>query len=745
MEWQQLPEAAVPQFREGIQLLLSNWPALQMAVENEWGGPHSHTIAAGLVLDIFNWFAIPRGEPLYFDDLEDLLDDLMLSLNTEVDDGSIQETAEKLMTMHEECLQGNFVSIQRLRESVPHAVPVRHIEQVMDVGQNIRNEDTSNMSVDTPESSSMSNPVQDVGSDGRPQLMEEAELWTTEEVSKHPSLGFTMNMMTFIFIVLIISAIITSPPPLGTCQSLFSRSAGQGVWQFLQESIGISAMHMQLLHNDKVVMFDRTDFGKSNLSLPGGLCRYDSHDLVLPVDCSAHSILYDIVTNSFRPLMVHTDTWCSSGSVLSDGTLLQTGGFNDGDHVVRTFSPCEDESCDWVEHSGYLARHRWYASNQILPDGRVIIIGGRRQYSYEFYPRDQAGPAFNLGFLRETRESCSEDNLYPFIHLLPDGNLFIFANTRAIAFDYNQHRVVREFPSIPGGEPRNYPSTGSSVLLPIDENRIPLHVEVLVCGGAPPGAFLNATRNRVFLHALNSCGRIAVSDQNPMWVMESMPLARVMGDMLLLPNGDVMIINGAGSGTAGWEDAVSPVTRPVMYRPTNVNNQRFAVMDPATRPRLYHSSAILLTDGRVLVGGSNPHEAYDFANAEFPTDLSLEAYAPPYLSAEYAPVRPTILFGGDRVLRYRVLFSVTFSVQQYLTAALVSVNIIAPSFTTHSFAMNQRMVVLTVTGISPVSATSYRVVVLGPSRPEIAPPGYYLLFVVHAGIPSSGMWVHVLH
>ncbi|GAB2301019.1 hypothetical protein Dimus_035055, partial [Dionaea muscipula] len=59
------------------------------------------------------------------------------------------------------------------------------------------------------------------------------------------------------------------------------------------------------------------------------------------------------------------------------------------------------------------------------------------------------------------------------------------------------------------------------------------------------------------------------------------------------------------------------------------------------------------------------------------------AYAPPYLSAEYAPVKPTILF-GDRVLRYHVLFSV-FS--YFFRAA--------------------RMVVLTVTGISPVSATSY--------------------------------------
>lgn len=47
-----------------------------------------------------------------------------------------------------------------------------------------------------------------------------------------------------------------------------------GKWILLQKSIGVSAMHMQLLHNNKVVIFDRTDFGASNLSLPQGQCRY---------------------------------------------------------------------------------------------------------------------------------------------------------------------------------------------------------------------------------------------------------------------------------------------------------------------------------------------------------------------------------------------------------------------------------------------------------------------------------------
>ncbi|EPS68172.1 glyoxal oxidase, partial [Genlisea aurea] len=93
-----------------------------------------------------------------------------------------------------------------------------------------------------------------------------------------------------------------------------------GRWDLLLTSIGISAMHMQLLQTDRVVIFDRTGFGLSNISLPAGKCG----DPSLPAeDCSAHSVEYDVVSGSVRPLTVLTDTWCSSGAVMPDGTLTQ--------------------------------------------------------------------------------------------------------------------------------------------------------------------------------------------------------------------------------------------------------------------------------------------------------------------------------------------------------------------------------------------------------------------------------------
>nr|GFA23530.1 pre-rRNA-processing protein TSR2 homolog [Tanacetum cinerariifolium] len=65
----------------------------------------------------FEFFVAQKA--LYVDELENLLDDFMLSLNTEIDDGSIEEMADNLMIMHEECLEGNFASIERLRQSIP--------------------------------------------------------------------------------------------------------------------------------------------------------------------------------------------------------------------------------------------------------------------------------------------------------------------------------------------------------------------------------------------------------------------------------------------------------------------------------------------------------------------------------------------------------------------------------------------------------------------------------------------------
>ncbi|WOL14087.1 aldehyde oxidase GLOX-like [Canna indica] len=543
----------------------------------------------------------------------------------------------------------------------------------------------------------------------------------------------TMRSLTHLllfFFFLILEAAVTST------------AAGGGQWALLQRSIGVSAMHMQLLHTDRVVVFDRTDFGPSNLSLPAGYCRNDPSDLALPVDCTAHSAEYDVAANTFRPLTILTDTWCSSGAVDGDGTLVQTGGFNDGERAARTYRPCNDYGCDWAEAPQALAVRRWYATNHILPDGRAIIVGGRRQFSYEFYPKanPSAVGTFALPFLRETRDDV-ENNLYPFVHLNVDGNLFIFANNRAILLDYKKNAVVRTYPSVPGGDPRNYPSSGSSVLLPLKPS--PTEAEVLICGGAPAGSYAQALQGKSFLRALDTCGRIKITDAAPSWSMEKMPVPRIMGDMVLLPSGEVLIINGAAAGTAGWELAHEPVLTPVVYRPENRPGARFAVLRPATTRRLYHSTAVLLRNGRVLVGGSNPHMNYNFSGVEFPTELSLEAFSPPYLSAGNSALRPQIVAPPSPIqLSYGRGFSLQFTVGK-ISDGGVRVTMVAPPFATHSFSMNQRLLVLESNLAAAGDGGARQVVAAAPASGVLAPSGYYMVYVVNGGVPSEGVWVHI--
>ncbi|KAF5176866.1 putative CDPK adapter [Thalictrum thalictroides] len=112
---QHLKSDSIPIFAEGISLALSRWHALQMAIENNWGGRDSHQKLEKLVADLYSWFSQPKV-PLCIDDLEHMLDEIMiLSFNMDIEDGSIEEVAEELMVMHEECLHGNYDSIEKLR------------------------------------------------------------------------------------------------------------------------------------------------------------------------------------------------------------------------------------------------------------------------------------------------------------------------------------------------------------------------------------------------------------------------------------------------------------------------------------------------------------------------------------------------------------------------------------------------------------------------------------------------------
>ncbi|CAA6670090.1 unnamed protein product [Spirodela intermedia] len=136
-----LSAESVPHFVEGVSLVLSRWTALQMAVEDGWGGKDSRQKSQELEAGIVSWF-IQSKEPLYIDDLERMLEESMvLSFNTEIDDGSVGEVAEQLMIIHEECLEGNYASIERLRMSKPGTHAVSQSLRMMDENEDESSDD----------------------------------------------------------------------------------------------------------------------------------------------------------------------------------------------------------------------------------------------------------------------------------------------------------------------------------------------------------------------------------------------------------------------------------------------------------------------------------------------------------------------------------------------------------------------------------------------------------------------------
>lgn len=158
---------------------------------------------------------------------------------------------------------------------------------------------------------------------------------------------------------------------------------------------------------------------------------------------------------------------------------------------------------------------------------------------------------------------------------------------------------------------------------------------------------------------------------------------------------------------------------------------------------MYHSAAVLVRDGGVLVGGSNPHKQYNFTNVLYPSELRLEAFSPSYLDPSSSGLRPKILLSTAHI-QYGKRMVIRFMVGTQLDMKSVLVTVVAPSFNTHSFSMNQRLFVLDRDNITKVDAKwSYEVGVVAPPSSNVAPAGYYLLFLVHKNIPSEGVWIHV--
>ncbi|KAI8556725.1 hypothetical protein RHMOL_Rhmol05G0276600 [Rhododendron molle] len=144
---------------------------------------------------------------------------------------------------------------------------------------------------------------------------------------------------------------------------------------------------------------------------------------------------------------------------------------------------------------------------------------------------------------------------------------------------------------------------------------------IVIYGGAQYDAYNNETVN---LPGKGSCGRIMATDPNLAWEMDTMPLVRIMGEMVILPTGDVLIINGAQTRSQGFGLANNSCLNPVKYQPNQQLGSHFTILNPSTIARMYHSTANLLPDGRILLAGSNTHWVYTWVQP-FSTELTIDA------------------------------------------------------------------------------------------------------------------------
>jgi len=243
---------------------------------------------------------------------------------------------------------------------------------------------------------------------------------------------------------------------------------------------------------------------------------------------------------------------------------------------------------------------------------------------------------------------------------------------------------------------------------------------------------------------------------------DDLPIGRTMGQFIALPDGTFLLVNGAQNGTAGYAKmtkttpteampfgeslASGPVLQPAIYDPEAPAGSRWSTanLGSSTIPRMYHSSALLLPDGSVMIAGSNPNIDYN-PNAHFPTTYTAEYFYPPYFSSKTRPepqnIPDTLSYGGN-------YFDITIPPTSYSGSANDAANntkiwLIRPGFTTHAMNMGQRMLQLNHTYTVYANGTISLHVSQVPPNPNLLPPGPCMVFVAINRIPSVGKFVIV--
>jgi hypothetical protein len=291
------------------------------------------------------------------------------------------------------------------------------------------------------------------------------------------------------------------------------------------------------------------------------------------------------------------------------------------------------------------------------------------------------------------------------MHLLPNGNVFYSGSTTGSSlFNPATHTWTTNIAFTNYSGTRTY---GSSVLFPLTpaNNYTP---KVIIFGGGNPST--------------NTTEIIDLSAATPKWVYgPNMSQPRIEMNATILPSGQILALGGSLND----EDTVTASLNADLYDPVS---NTFSPAGAEAYARLYHSVSLLLPDATVWVAGGNPQRGT--------YEPHMEIYSPAYLfnADGTLATRPTITGTSSSVIGY----GGAFQVQTPDAANISSVVVMRNGAVTHAFNMDQRYVGLAFTsGAGVLNIT-------GPPNGNIAPPGYYMLFILNnAGVPSIATMVQV--
>lgn len=208
-----------------------------------------------------------------------------------------------------------------------------------------------------------------------------------------------------------------------------------------------------------------------------------------------------------------------------------------------------------------------------------------------------------------------------------------------------------------------------------------------------------------------------------------MSTGRIQMNAVLLPDGTVLALGGSVNN----ESPDVPGRAADLYHPSSGT---FSSAGTASYSRLYHSTALLLPDARVMSIGSNPGNRGSYQPA-------IEIYTPAYLfdsSDRRITSRPAITGISSSVLGYGAAFSVSYTA----STAIASAVLVRPGSVTHAFNMEQRLIGLCGPSPQPACSGSGTLNLTTPPNGNVAPPGHYMLFLIDGnGVPSVAQFIQI--